>query len=169
MMKLLGAVLIIVGCGGVGFAMCQNHRYIERTMEQLIKSLDWMVLELNFRMPPLSELCSGAAKITNGCVSRMLEKLSVELERQLTPDVATCMEAVLASESKVPPLLEAHLHDLGTRLGQLDLQGQISELEKAVALCRRDVEDLRNNRDLRLRNYQTLGICAGVALVILFL
>ena len=169
MMKLLGAVLIIVGCGGVGFAMCQNHRHIERAMEQLIKSLDWMVLELNFRMPPLSDLCRGAAQVSKGCVSRVMENLSVELERQLTPNAAACMAAALASESKVPPLVEEHLRNLGMTLGQFDLHGQIAELEATAALCRRDVEALRGNRELRLRNYQTLGICAGVALVILFL
>lgn len=169
MMKLLGAVLIIAGCGGVGFSMGQNHRYIERTMEELIKILDWMVLELNYRMPPLCDLCHGAALTGKGCVSRIMEKLAKELERQITPNAGACMAAVLATEPKAPSPVKTHLQELGTSLGQFDLQGQISALEEVAALCRRDMEVLRSNRELRLRNYQTLGICAGVALVIIFL
>ena len=35
--------------------------------------------------------------------------------------------------------------------------------------CEKDLEFLERNRQLRLRNYQTLGFCGGVALVVLFI
>lgn len=168
-MKIIGALLIIFGCGGVGFSMCREHRQLERSLENLAGSLDLMVWELNYRMPPLGELCRTAANAGKGSVSIVLAKLADELEAQVMPDATACMMAALAAVPGIPTQTAEHFKTLGTSLGRFDLQGQIAGLEATAALCRRDLERLSRNRELRLRNYQTLGICAGVALVIILL
>jgi len=48
------------------------------------------------------------------------------------------------------------------------MEGQLKGLESVRQECRRQVETLSYNRDARLRSYQTLGLCAGAALAILF-
>lgn len=169
MMKFLGAIFIIAGCSGVGFSMCRSHRRLEQEMQQLAKCLDWMVWELNYRMPVLSLLCRDAADTAGGTVRQVLQALAEELDAQLTPDAAVCMEAAVANVPRLHPMIKAHFLSLGKSLGRFDLQGQIAGLEAEAALCRRELENLSRNRELRLRNYQTLGVCAGVALVILFL
>ena len=58
---------------------------------------------------------------------------------------------------------------LGASLGRFDLQGQLQGIESVRAQCRKDLAELEDNRDQRLRSYQTLGLCAGCALAILFL
>lgn len=161
--------MIIFGCGGVGFSMCRNHRQLERSMEELAKSLDMMVWELNYRMPPLGELCRAAANAGKGSVSRVLSRLADELEAQVLPDAAACMTVALGAVPGIPERTAEHFRSLGTSLGRFDLQGQIAGLEATAVLCRRDLELLSRNRELRLRNYQTLGFCAGVALVIVLL
>ncbi len=168
MMKLLGAALIIAGCGGVGMAMCQNHRRMESALEQLIRCLEWMSWELNERMLPLGELCRGAAATSSGCVKKVFDCLAAELDAQIIPDASACLAATL-STIKVPGPVAECLNLLGTSFGRFDLQGQLAGLEATAALCRRDLDQLRQNRDMRLRNYQTLGLCAGVVLAILFL
>ena len=44
MMKWIGAAMIVVGCGGVGFSMAIRHRVKERSLQELIASLDFMPL-----------------------------------------------------------------------------------------------------------------------------
>lgn len=169
MLKILGAVFIIAGCGGVGLGMCQNQRRIQRSMEQLAASLEWMAWELGYRMPPLSELCRGGAAVSRGSVSRVLERLAQELDAQLTPDASACMAAALEAVPRLPARTAGYFAHLGRSLGRFDLQGQVSELENTAARIRRELEAMGRNWELRLRNYQTLGLCAGAALVILFL
>ncbi len=166
--KIFGAILIIASCGGLGFSLCQNHRREEQAVEQLAQSLDWMVWELNYRMPPLAALCRGAAEAGKGTVSQVLQQLANELDSQLTPDISACMSAAIASVPRLPERATEHLKALGTSIGRFDLQGQISALESAAALCKRDLQHMSSCREMRMRNYQTLGLCAGAALVILF-
>lgn len=169
MIKLFGAIFTIVGCCGVGLAMGQNHRRSIRSLEQLAKSLEWMAWELNCRMPPLAQLCQRTAQNSAGEVAKVFGQLSSELDAQLTPNVSACMTAALAAVPRLPAVAVEHFINLGQVLGQFDLDGQVASLEAAASLCRRDLEVLGRNQQLRLRNYQTLGLCLGVALVILFI
>ena len=42
-------------------------------------------------------------------------------------------------------------------------------LEAVRQKCREDIQLLTEDKAVRMRSYQTLGICAGVALAILFM
>ena len=167
--KLIGAALIIAGCGGVGFSMAASHRREEKALRQLIRALDYMGCELQYRLTPLPELCRYAASESGGAVSQVLVQLASELEAQVAPDAGSCMNAVLSKTSGLPPRTRKNFQLLGVSLGQFDLQGQLTGLEAARKQCRRELDELSKNRDVRLRSYQTLGLCAGSALAILFL
>lgn len=167
--RIFGAFLIIGGCTGVGFAVSGNYRRQERAMEELLRCLQWMSCELNYRIPPLPVLCRSASEICQGPVSKVMLQLADELDRQLTPDVATCIHAALSAVPGIPDKAEAHLRRLGKSLGRFDLQEQIASLEAAMAGCRQELETISGNREVQTRNYQTLGLCAGAALVIIFL
>ena len=55
-MKLLGAVLIITGCGGFGFRLAANHRKEETTLRKFVSILDYMQCELQYRYTALPDL-----------------------------------------------------------------------------------------------------------------
>lgn len=168
-LKLMGAVLIIAGCGTVGFSMAAAHRREEAALRSLIRGLDFMGCELQYRLTPLPELCRRAAAETDGSVSQVLMQLATELEAQISPDAVSCMNAALAKTSRLPHRTKKNLQLLGSSLGQFDLQGQLTGLEAARKQCRLELDELSRDRDARLRSYQTLGLCVGSALAILFL
>lgn len=167
--KLIGAALIIAGCGGIGFSMAAAHRREENALRQLIGALDYMGCELQYHLTPLPELCRGAATQSGGCIRNVLLGLAAELESQIAPDASACMNAAISKAPKLPSQVKASLASLGSSLGYFDLQGQLKGLEAARQQCRRDLDALSKDRDVRLRSYQTLGLCAGAALAILFL
>ena len=102
-LKLIGAVLIIAGCGGVGFSMAAAHRREENALRQLIGALDYMGCELQYHLTPLPELCRCAATESGGCISKVLLNLASELESQIAPDAASCMNAAISKTPKLPP------------------------------------------------------------------
>lgn len=167
-LKLVGAVLIIGGCAGVGFSMAAAHRREEAALRQLIGALDYMGCELQYHLTPLPELCRKAAGECTGAVKQVLLQLSAELEGQIAPDATSCMNAAIARTPRLPQRTRKNLLALGSSLGRFDLQGQLSGLDNARNQCRRELDALSKDRDVRLRSYQTLGLCAGSALAILF-
>ena len=169
MLKIIGALLIVTGCGSVGFSMAAAYRREEAALQQLISALDYMGCELQYRLTPLPELCRSAAKGISGPVSNVLHNLARELESQIAPDAATCMHAALSATKKLPGKVKENLRQLGVSLGRFDLHGQLSGLETIRSRCRRELDMLSEDRSQRLRSYQTLGLCVGSALAILFL
>ena len=165
--KLLGAVLILTGCGGFALRICASYKREEEMLRQLHCALDQMQCELQFRMTPLPELCALAGNICDGRISRFWMQLSEELCRQISPDVSGCFNAAKASAGAFPGQIDRILEEFCKSLGQFDVQGQIQALEAAKNRCKSAMERMETNRDERLRSYQTLGICAGAALVIL--
>ena len=166
--KLLGIVLIVGGCGGIGFRIAANHCQEERNLRQLISILDYMGCELQYRLTTLPELCLRASQECSGVVSKALLEFTKEMESQVTPNLEICMSAAIGKVSRLSAIAKEELLLFGRSVGRFDLEGQVQGLEAVRQDCRRRLEELSVNRDVRLRSYQTLGLCAGAALAILF-
>lgn len=169
MMKWIGAALIVLGCGSCGFALAASHRKQEQELRQFIGALDYMQCELQYRMTPLPDLCRQTAAQVSGYLRTLFSLLAQELEDQIAPDVGQCMNSAIAKCGSLTDNVSKIAITLGRTLGRFDLDGQLIGLENARRDCRRAVDALSENRDNRLRCYQTLGLCAGAALAILFI
>ena len=167
--KLLGAILIIAACGGFGFKLVANYKYEERTLGQLTAALDFMSCELQYRLTPLPMLCRQTAAECKGILADIFLSFAIELEDQISPDANCCMLSVLAKFKKLPQRTIDNLELLGNSLGRFDLEGQLKGLESVRQSCRVSIDNMNCNKDIRLRGYQTLALCAGAALVILFI
>ena len=167
--KMVGVALVLVGCGGVGFSMANQHKQQEEFLRQLIGILDYMSCELQYRFTPLPNLCRQAASECKGGLQKLFLELTQRLEDQLEPDVDGCMKLALRSVPSIPSNTRESLELLGRSLGRFDMEGQLKGLESVRQECRRRLTALSGNRESRLRCYQTLGLCAGAALAILFI
>ncbi len=167
--KWIGAALVIGSCGVTGFSMVAAHKKEENALRQLIRALDFMECELQYRLTPLPELCRQAGAEAGGTLGQALRLLSRELECQILPDVESCMNAALSACGDLPERTGKAMRRLGASLGRFDLEGQLKGLESVRSDCREELKQLGLHRDERLRSYQTLGLCAGAALTILFI
>ena len=168
-LKWIGAIMIIAGCGGVGFNMALHHKKEESALRQIIRVMDMFCNELEYRLTPLPELFQLAAKVANGPVSRAFSVTASELEKQNEPNAAGCMSSALKQINDLPGKAAFALTDISRSLGEYDLSGQLQGIRAARESCQRQLNELESNRTQRLRSYQTLGLCAGAALAILFL
>ena len=166
-MKYTGAMLIILGCGGFGFAMAASYRREERLLFQLRELLQYMYCELQFHMTSLPQLCRMAGERGRGSLGRIMVNLARELDTCVEPNALGCMKNAM-EDADISHSMRDILCCLGSSLGCFDLEGQLHGLEELRDCCTRELEKLSAGREDRLRSYQTLGLCAGAALVILF-
>ena len=167
--KLIGGILVIVCCGGFGLGICTASKQEEWLMRQLASSLDFMLCELQYRLTPLPELCRQAGHHGKGVIGQIFQAFGAELECCLNSNVDSCMDRILRSNEGLPQRVRENLELLGASLGRFDIDGQVEGLERVRTQCRQDIAELTADKQQRFRSYQTLGLCAGAALVILFI
>lgn len=168
MIRTFGAVMLLFGCGSFGFLMGVHYRREMRMLKMLLSSLREMEWELKYRLTPLPELCGIAAATSGGKLGELFLSLKSELEAGICAEVSGCMNGLLQTMD-MPDRTEKCLKDLGKSLGRYDLEGQLQGLQAVKTQCHGFLEELEDHHTERLRSYQTLGLCAGTALVILFI
>lgn len=167
--KCIGAILIVASCSGFGFGIAAGKRKEERLVSQLIGVLRFMEAELQYRLTPLPELCRMAAGEATGTLRTVFLNLYRELTWQKQPDAGSCMYAAIHRSGDIPSRVRRLLVMLGSSLGRYDLSGQLQGLNSVRSRCEETLSRICQNRDERLRSYQTVGICAGVSLAIILL
>ena len=169
LLKWIGGLCIMVGCAGTGFMIAANQKREERYLRMLVESLDFMICELEYKLTPLPQLCSMTAARTEGMLERFYSLLAAELEDQVAPNVESCVNVALSKLKKLPEICRECLTMLGKSLGRFHVDGQLKELYAVKATCQRHLDALCQNKEQRYRSYQTLGLCAGAGLTILFI
>ena len=167
--RIIGAFFVVAGCGGFGFSMAAAHRRSEAQLKQYLRALERMQWELSFRQPPLFQLFALCAETAGGTVGALFARISRELEQRLLADAGACVDKALETVPGLCREIRDQASLLGESLGRFDLPGQLQGLESALRQGNAALSRLENNRENRLRSYQTLGLCAGAALAILFL
>lgn len=167
--KWIGALLVILGSSGFGFCMGSHHRKTEKQLRQFLQILEDMTCLLQYKIMPLPDLCRNSVHRINGPLRALMLQFAGELEKQVAPDAPSCMSAALAYCPNLGGSLRYLASELGHSLGIYDLPGQLQGLKSAQENCQRVLKNMECNRELRIRSYQTLGICTGTALAILFI
>ena len=167
--KWIGAVLIVGSCGGFGISLAVHQKREEAMLNQLSRIFDEMLWELPFQLTPLPELIRHNASKYKGVLGEVFMGLASQLDRQVLPDVLSCMEAELQDKAQSFTRLRRMLLLLGQSLGRFDLSGQLKGLASVRERCAQELQALRSDRDSRLRSFRVLGLCAGAALVILLI
>ena len=168
-LKLVAAFLVLAGCGGCGFSMAAAKRREEWELRQFLRALEYMECELQFRQTDLPSLCRMVSGVTDGAVSALFSNLSDLLNRQDTSEPLECVRKAAYSQEGLSGSARALIMELGSTLGCFDLPGQLRGIASVKRNCIRIMDELIRGRDNRLRSYQTLGLCAGAALAIIFI
>ena len=164
----LGAAMIVIGCGSCGFSIAAGKRKEEQILCQLIRILQFMEAELRYRLTPLPDLCRLASCEAKGTLRAIFLNLYRELSWQKMPDAASCMSAAIQRTGEVPGRIRRILIQFGQTLGRFDLEGQLQGMDSIIQLCEREYTYLEKDRAARVQSFRTLGICAGIALSVIF-
>ena len=167
--RIVGAILVVLSSSAVGFSIVKGQKEEQNSLLQLIRGLEFMACELEFRLPTLLELCVLTASQVSGPIRSFFVLLEEKLRNNASDDVYGCVYSTVKTMDQLPEVTRRNLLLLGKTLGRFDLSGQLSGIASVIELCKRDLEGLQSNQDVRFRAYRTLGICAGIALVILFM
>ena len=138
-------------------------------MRSMTQVLDYMLGELEFRLTPLPLLCRKSADQAEGNLKTVFLNAAAEMDKQNSDNAGQCFHKAVVQARELPFRIRDVLEQLGNCLGNCDLSGQLRELESVKRHCVRMLEELEQNKQQKTHNYQTLALCAGAALAILFI
>jgi len=168
-LKWIGAVCIITGCSGWGILLANGYHRQVILLDQLRTILHMMRWELCYRCVPLPDLCVTAAENASGVLRKLFYTFAENLDKRTEPDAQRCMRSAVRTYNQLPPSAKRILLYLGRILGRYDLEGQLQGLDQVIEECTRAFRNMENDREIRIKSYRTLGMCAGAALAVLFI
>ena len=109
MLKIGGAILVIVGCSGFGILLSYHTKNETHALKYLISALDFIDCELSFRLTPLSQAFLRASEISVGCIQSFLISAAQEMEHCSQTDAAHCIGTALDNCNNIPPVTRTRI------------------------------------------------------------
>lgn len=170
-MKLAGCILILCSTSGIGFLYAKE---VERRQEDLyeIKTIALQLRgEIRYAMTALPEALEHIAKRNGGRIRPFLleicKKLSEYSGESMLHIWTACEEKLnVTSLTKKDKL---SFHQLGESLGYLDKEMQLATIDLFLEQTEETLRELETVGREKKRLYKSLGILAGVFLVIIIL
>ena len=168
MVKVIGALLVLSAAGGFGISRAVGFYRQVRLLHDFCGALEILKCELNYTMTPLPALCRATAKRTSGTVSAFLTSYADALERGIPRSRAAAAAMDGTKGLTLPGDAEMALLELFGTLGRYDLDGENRLLAATSHRLKTASERFEAEKRPLAKGYAVLGLCAGVALVILF-
>lgn len=170
MIRFMGAVLLVVGCGGLGLGAVGYLDNRVRDLRELSAGLEILQRELGWRLAPLPKALEAAAEGTQGSAARFYKfcaqgagRLSGIPFQQLWKEGLEQCSLRLDAEDR------ALLEQLAPVLGRYDGDSQRQAVEGVLAgLGRRQIQAEEDRRQLG-KVYGVLGVTVGLFLVIVLI
>ena len=166
-LKLVGALLIVASSSWVGIRAAHSLRRLQSALNGFSAALEQMRSELAFTQSGFAELCASLGKAGEPESARFFTLLGADVSAEGFQPVGATRRAAERSGLQLPPATFLALEQLFDGFGRLDLDGQVRQIAFASDAIARQSEQLRAQADQRCRSYELLGLCAGLAVMIL--
>lgn len=170
-MKWLGASFIMIAMTLLGFVSAKRFRDRPRQLRQLKVALQSLEAEIVYGLTPLSEACDHIARQIAEPIATLFGQFSKELQAgEQTANCAwekaldACWEDAALKSSEKEVLLQ-----FGATLGQHDRQHQQKHIRLAIAHLEREEVEAKDEQSRYEKMLKSLGLLAGLLLVILFI
>jgi len=167
MHRIVGAAIILSATNWIGWSENQKHKTRLVLTKEFIGALEKMQREMSFSLRPLPEVLLSLSKETRYPVSAFFEnsaRYAVSPERSFAQHWSD--ELIKLENAMDAPSL-AVLEQVGRGIGKYDEKGELSLLSSAIAQLRKYAE--RAEAEIREKNRlrQTIGVTAGMFLILI--
>ena len=170
MIRWLGFLLIVCGTSAIGIQMAGGVHRAVRFFQDMQTALDRMSREISYHLTPLAQLTQTVAQDLTEPVNALISAFGSRLlSAPEEPMQMHMLEAMKSCGAAVPQEARRILMTLSGSLGRQDVSAQVSALETASREIEAVRKDYENRQKTQCRSYETLGVCAGLAVAILFI
>ncbi|CAG7612497.1 Stage III sporulation protein AB [Paenibacillus solanacearum] len=170
MLKLLGAMLILLSGALFGFYQAALLARRPKQIDELIRSLQRLETEIVYGFTPLPEALAHTGRSCSAPVSRLLLEAAEELKRAEGRSVQTIWHQAV-SEAWRNTAMKVQERDIwlqiGSTLGLTDKEDQVKHLRLAASQLQTESDNAREEQQRYERMWKSLGVLMGALVVIL--
>lgn len=166
-MKLIGIVFIVCSMAYMGIHLSNGFRVRRKLLQQFMKCLPIIRNEIAFCGTPIPKIFRLLADHMDGELQDIFRQVSVCMDAAKTMTPAEAMEQTVMTRKYtclVPRMLE-----LADKLGNYDVEAQIVGIDQVKSQTEVQMAELDQEQAQKGKVYESLGICAGLALAILLI
>ncbi len=170
MLKVVGSVMLLLGCVGAGFLRVRNMDKRIEMIRSLLYALETMERELSFRVPLLEDMLSTVANSSNEMIRNFFSACKKEMNENTEKLFVEIW--VQAAKKWLIYLKNRDLDTifvLGRVLGRYDCDEQRRAILQTHNLLEQSLRDAEEERSGQGKVYKVLGAAAGALLIILLL
>lgn len=170
MIKLLGAVLILITTTCLGFQRAKRYADRPRQIRQLQSALSLLRTEIGYGTRPLVKACEQIGKRIQSPISDLFIQLQYNLEHFDGSSTNDCFKSAVDQEWDKTVLTDAEkgiVLDFGRTLGASDREDQLQHLALAEANLKIEETKAREEQAKNEKMYKTIGILCGALIIIL--
>ena len=171
MLKLAGAILIIGASAGIGYSKCKELTLRERNLEDFLQLLMCLKGEIRCGNSSLPEALRDTASRCQGTYEAFFKGaascMEANMEENLSVIFRKCTEKYL-TETCLTNEEKRKISLLGERLGYLDREMQLRQLELYESDFQYLLQNLQKDKAEKKKIYRSLGAMGGAMLAVLF-
>lgn len=167
--RLLGAILLIVSSGGIGYRMAAAYRKEFTQLTQIKRMIDHIICNLQWLQSPLPQIIQDESAMLSGDIRSIFREYALQMDAQITPNASYCMKAALSAFPGISPCIRKHLLELGESLGRFDRQGQLLCLQGINSNCANELESIEKKLPDYTRCCHAYSLCMGIVLALMLL
>ena len=171
MIRLFGLSIIVVACILSGMYFGSVYGFRVEDLKNFKKALVILKSEIEYMGTPLYQAFRNISdKLKGSPVSNIFYDFSEQIENQVFPDIAisNCLEkyykTMYISQSDIDSI-----KSFGKTLGYLDKNLQLNNIELTLNYLNERIEEEAQYHIKYKKMYQTLGILAGILVVVILI
>ena len=172
MIKILGAVLLLLGTTSFGLYMGCRYNSRLHCLQEFKKAFLHIQGEIRYMNTPMPETFEITARMLRGVCREFFERVAAELSAGMGAELKAVWERTVKSVL-TSDILEreaaSELSDMGGQLGCLDRQAQEKAIEYFLKKWDVLIERRQQEKKSRLKLYYACGIMGGLMMVIILL
>lgn len=169
-LKVMGALMVVSGCSGIGFAMAYGLGMRQKQLLELKKFAMLLKSEIRYTMAPLPEAFRHIEGRLKAPFSTFIASVAKVLETMEGRSFASVWNAQMNLHLKKTNLTTGDLQtlsDFGDHLGFLDREMQLAAVDLYVEQLETAMGQLGKGLNGRQRVAKTLGTLGGLLMAIL--
>lgn len=168
LIRIFGMVMVFSACAGLGIHAAGVVRRTVRQLTQLKLSLEMMQCEISYSLTPIGKLCGILSSACGGEVGAFYGAMEQKL-KDGTRSVAEAAGAAMSETTglRLTPLARQSLMELFGSFGKFGSEEQLKLIALTMERITAELSELSAQKQSRCRCYEALGVCAGLAMVIL--